>query len=151
MKNGLVLSACAVVTLAFSGCGTDLVELWREWQTGGGECAISCAAPPPGCHYKGAVTSGPCGSLTCGELVCEGDGGVGDGGTAECLADCSTPPPGCRYDGDSCCRGLICDTDGGEPHCAVGCAPPPPDCHVEGQILEGPCSEVTCGRVVCLP
>lgn len=39
---------------------------------GPGECAIRCAAPPEGCHYEGARTTGPCHKLTCGTLVCDG-------------------------------------------------------------------------------
>lgn len=30
---------------------------------------IDCAAPPPGCHYEGMVTT-PCEKQTCGTLVC---------------------------------------------------------------------------------
>jgi len=33
---------------------------------------ISCAAPPPGCHYEGFVFK-PCDAQTCGQLVCGPD------------------------------------------------------------------------------
>jgi hypothetical protein len=33
---------------------------------------IDCAAPPPGCHYEGMVST-PCDQQTCGTLVCGGD------------------------------------------------------------------------------
>lgn len=36
------------------------------------QCALKCAAPPDGCHYEGAVLTGPCNKLTCGTLVCDG-------------------------------------------------------------------------------
>lgn len=33
-------------------------------------CSILCSVPPPGCHYEGGRTSGPCSKVTCGRVDC---------------------------------------------------------------------------------
>ncbi len=55
--------------------GDEQVEQSADGLKGGssGTCAIKCAAPPDGCHYENARTSGPCKKLTCGTLVCDGN------------------------------------------------------------------------------
>lgn len=153
MKSGLSLT-CAVVVVAFSGCGSELEEFFRQWHIGNGQCAARCS-PPPGCRFEGMITEGPCGSLTCGELICDVDGGE----PSYCAIGCAAPPPGCHFEGavtsGPCstltCGTVVCDVDAGEAQCAISCEAPPPDCYLEGQLLEGPCSQVTCGRLVCLP
>jgi hypothetical protein len=52
-------------------------------------CSIRCAAPPEGCHYEGALLTGPCNKVTCGKLVCQD----------VCSILCLAPPEGCRYVG----------------------------------------------------
>ena len=69
----------AIVSLSF-GCAVQAEEPVEgpsessdEAIKGGNQqCALRCAAPPDGCRYEGAVTSGPCKKLTCGTLVCDG-------------------------------------------------------------------------------
>ncbi|MCC6556202.1 MAG: hypothetical protein IT372_24845 [Polyangiaceae bacterium] len=34
------------------------------------QCSILCVEPPPGCYYRGGLTTGPCSRVTCGEVVC---------------------------------------------------------------------------------
>ena len=66
------------VSVGSVGCAVQTEEPVVETETAeqavkggkGGECALRCAAPPDGCHYEGAVLSGPCRKLTCGTLVC---------------------------------------------------------------------------------
>ncbi|MBI4509187.1 MAG: hypothetical protein HY698_06100 [Deltaproteobacteria bacterium] len=99
------------VMLALSGCqGADEENIGHATSEIAGKpgyCAIRCIAPPPGCEYKGAITSGPCPAVTCGHLVCKD----------ECpIIDCAAPPPGCHYEGmvlfpcnQQTCGSLACD------------------------------------------
>lgn len=68
----------AVIASLSLGCAVQTEEPVVDGPTESSEealkqqCAIRCAAPPDGCHYEGAVLSGPCKKLTCGTLVCDG-------------------------------------------------------------------------------
>ena len=72
-KNGVTPSSC-------SG-GSDVGVTPGTGTT----CSILCAAPPTGCHYEGAMQSGPCDKVTCGDLVCECRSG--DVRTVACTID----------------------------------------------------------------
>ncbi len=68
-------------------------------------CTLKCMAPPEGCEYEGAFTTGPCNKVTCGEVVCD-----------SCpLPNCAPPPDGCTYQNTNVttcpysCGQLVCD------------------------------------------
>jgi hypothetical protein len=79
MPHNLLLARAALLTVAgvvgssATACGSSSVS-----------CAISCAAPPGGCHYEGARTEGNCSDVTCGRVVCPG---VDGGGSSITLGD----------------------------------------------------------------
>lgn len=71
--NGLVVSGYRYWV---SGPGGVAKARWitQFWLRATNEVCpiIDCAAPPPGCHYEGMITT-PCDQQTCGTLVCSGD------------------------------------------------------------------------------
>jgi len=110
MRSLLVAAAVGLV----AGCGVDESE-GADLQSGVAAisdrvqtCEISCIPPPPNCVYRGAVLSGPCAAVTCGQVICE---------PHQCPLICAPPPPGCHYEGmitfpchRQTCGQLVCDS-----------------------------------------
>lgn len=117
-------SAAGLLTIALGACGSDIEDIQlvssenelrggKGKGNGGAECAIRCVAPPEGCTYEGAILTGPCHRVTCGELVCAPI-------EAECSLMCVAPAEGCHYEGalttgpcsQVTCGTLVCDGTG---------------------------------------
>lgn len=70
-STGLIISGdrFRVTGPAGSAKARSVTQFWLR-ATNESCPVIDCAAPPPGCHYEGMISS-PCDQQTCGSLVCE--------------------------------------------------------------------------------
>ncbi len=113
--GALLVMAAGMAMTACSEAPYEVGEASREVKGGQAICSIKCMAPPPGCEYRGALTTGPCNRTTCGHLVCDKKAPE-----PECCVSCAAPPEGCHYEGGSycgpcsqvSCGSLVCDGSG---------------------------------------
>jgi hypothetical protein len=118
-------------------------------QCGAATCAVGEVCCNPSCGIC-TPPDGACIQMECGDLeplppvgeVC-GDAVCGEGLVC-CNASCGICAPP-----DGACTQQACEPLPEEPECAIKCAAPPEGCRYEGGVYSGPCSQLTCGTLVC--
>jgi hypothetical protein len=98
MRTLRALGGCFLLGLVWTACSgtTEQAPVTVTGDAGPDAlCQVSCAAPPPGCHYDGSPTCDP---PACPPLVCSDGSPEGD-----CFVSCPSLPAGCVYLGEPTC------------------------------------------------